>query len=209
MDEREAWVENGDVLMVDEQNAFEETIGYETIDGNSTTHVDHRRDPAPNGDDDYESLHVLFRKNEGTSIEQFHEYIAEEFVPSLAESDDLLRLRSHLIEGYDNSIDQPPAPNVSHDAPPEKQYQAALDIAFDDRLALERFFDSSAYTRTEERQPEYIERIHAFPVRNTYVHNYDGEMTIAGQRGATVAETIADIGARNQTTDETLDHFRK
>jgi len=84
MDERKAWVDNSDVLMADEQNAFEETIGYETIDGNSTTHVDHRRDPAPNGDDDYESLHVLFRKNKDISIEEFHEYIAEEFVPSLA-----------------------------------------------------------------------------------------------------------------------------
>ena len=209
MAKRKTWVDNGDILMVDEQNSFEETIGYETIDGNSTTHVDHRRDPTPNGDDDYESLHVLFRKNEDVSIEAFHEYITEEFVPSLTDSDDLLRLRSHLIERYDNSVEQPPAPNVSHDAPPENQYQAALDIAFDDRLALERFFDSPAYTRTEESQPEYIDQIHAFPVRNTYVHNYDGEMTITGQRGATVADTIADIGARNQINDETLDYFRK
>lgn len=209
MDERKAWVDNSDVLMADEQNAFEETIGYETIDGNSTTHVDHRRDSAPNGDDDYESLHVLFRKNKDISIEEFHEYIAEEFVPSLAESDELLRLRSHLIEEYDNSIDQPPAPNVSHDAPPEKQYQAALEISFDNRLALERFFTSPEYERTEDSQSKYIDQIHAFPVRNTYVHNYGGEMTIAGQRGSTVAETIEGIGARNQINDETLDHFVK
>lgn len=209
IEDREAWVDNGDILMIDEQNAFEETIGYETINGNSTTHIDHRRDPAPNGDDEYESLHVLFRKNEDTPLEEFHEYIAEEFVPSLIESDQLLRLRSHLIEEYDNSIEQPPAPNVSHDAPPAKQYQAALDIAFEDRLALQRFFESSAYTQTEDAQAEYISQIHAFPVRNTYVHNYNGEMTIAGQRGATVARTIRNIGALNQIEEQTIDHFRK
>ncbi len=207
MDDRQTWAEHSDILMADEQNAFEETIGYETNAGASTTFLDRRSNPAPNGDGNEVSLQVLLKKQDGVAREAFHDYLLEDLLPSFADSDLLTRLRAHPLEAYDNSEDQPPAPNVSHDAPPEEQPQAALEISFEDRVALNNFFDSPAYTQTVGTQPEYIRQIDAFPVRNTYTFNYGGEMTLAGHRGSTTARDIRQIGAVNQMDAETLEKF--
>ena len=76
--------------------------------------------------------------------------------------------------------------------------QAALEIAFSDRLEMESFFASPAYGAGVEKQAKYVKQICVFPERSAYTFVYNGAMTLAGQRSSTVAALIADIGATNQ-----------
>jgi len=112
-------------------------------------------------------------------------------------------MRSHLFEEVDNS--RPDAAGVSHFEPPQQQYQAALEIAFSNRLEMEQFFASEAYTAAVKDQAKYIKQISPFPERTAYTFVYGGQITLSGQRSSTVADLITRIGATNQIQEKIID----
>lgn len=202
--DRQKWFNAAAILMSDEHNLFSKAVGYVTNKGNSKTYVDGIEIGNPNGNLGLVKLHVLLRKAEAISVDNFRNYLVTHFAPALTKSDLILKFRLHLLEEHDNSEKLPPAPGVSHYEPLEKQYQAVFEIAFKNRLDMEKFFASEEYAFAVKEQPKYIKQISTFPERDVYTFVYDSKMTLAGQRGSAVAALINNIGATNQLQDDIL-----
>jgi hypothetical protein len=197
--DRTTWFQAAGILMDDEHNLFSKAIGYNTSAGNSRTYVDRIAMGAPNGPVGVPKFHVLVKKT-AVSVEAFRKYLTGTFAPAVAASDQVLKFRMHLFEEVDAS--RPEAGGVAHSEPPEESYQAAFEIAFADRLAMEAFLQSKAYAAAVQEQPKFIQQICPFPERSVYTFVYDGRMTLSGERSSTVAELITKIGATNQLRDD-------
>ncbi len=202
-EDRQTWFQAAAILMDDEHNLFSKAIGYNTSSGNSVTYIDGIFNGAPNGKVGVEKFHVLVRKADGVTVEEFRHYLKEIFTPNIIKNSHLLKFRLHLFDEVDNS--RPDAAGVSHYESPEKQYQAAFEIAFATRLDLEYFFASTEYQIAVKDQAKHIKHISPFYERTAYDFVYNGELTLAGQRGSTVAELITNIGAVNQLQTDILE----
>jgi hypothetical protein len=194
--DRTTWFQAAGILMDDEHNLFSKAIGYNTSAGNSITFVDGIPGGDPNGALGIPKFHVMVRKADKASVDEFRKYLKDTFAAKAAASDRLLKLRLHLFEEVD--LSRPDAAGVAHSEPADQSYQAAFEIAFKNRLDMESFFASDAYRAATENQAKYIKQISPFPERSAYTFVYNGEMTLAGQRSSTVAELITNIGATNQ-----------
>lgn len=190
----------GGILMRDEPNVFSETILYTVPEGQFLEY----RAPAPDpiglaaGEGGLKFL-VYFRKSTSASTEAFRRFLRERYVPALATDPGVTTLRLFILEPPDNSNPTNRlATGVSHYAAPERQYQAAIEIAFTDGLALTRAFGSEAYRATLADQPRLIRHMHVFTVPETAWMVVDGEMTTVALRGAPAARLIRRLGAVNQ-----------
>ena len=198
--DRQTWFKAAAILMDDEHNLFRKAIGYNTNPDNSITYVDGIETGTPNGKVNAEKFHVLVKQADGVSVDEFRTYLTDYFAPAVSESDLVLKFRLHLFEAVDNS--RPDAVGVAHSEPVEKHYQAAFEIAFSDRLDMENFFASTAFTTAVKDQAKYIKQLNLFPERAAYTFVYNNQLTLAGQRSSTVAELIANLGAVNQLKDD-------
>jgi hypothetical protein len=188
------------VLFSDEQNVFDETIGYVLPHG-STTVFDRETDPVPNGQDRFDRLHVHFTPREGLAAE-LAAFLTGEFAEAAAADPDVIKVRVHAPAPYDNSEPNPPAPNVAHTVPEGRLTLVVLEIAFRDPLARRRFFTSDGFVATQKRQAELASAVTVFPVSGVFTFVRDGELTTAGLRGSRVAELIRDLAAANQVGDD-------
>jgi hypothetical protein len=198
--DRTTWFRAAGILMDDEHNLFSKAIGYNTSPGNSITFVDRIPAGDPNGNLGITKFHVMVRKSDTATVANFRKYMKDQFAASVAASPSVLKLRLHLFEEVDGT--RPDAAGVAHSEPAEENYQAAFEIAFADRLAMETFFASSEYAAAVRNQANFVRQISPFPERSAYTFVYNGAMTLAGQRSSTVAELIAAIGATNQLKDD-------
>jgi hypothetical protein len=199
-EDRQTWFNAAAILMDDEHNLFSKAVGYNTSPGNSKTYVDGIEMGDPNGKVNAMKLHVMVKKADAVSVDDFRKYMKESFAPNVVKSDLALKFRMHLFEEVDNT--RPDAAGVVHFEPEEKQYQAAFEIAFSNRLDMERFFASKEYAAAIEGQAKYVKQISPFPERTAYTFVYDSEMTLSGMRGSTSAQLITGIGATNQLKDD-------
>lgn len=202
-EDRQTWFQAASILMSDEHNIFSKAIGYVTNAGNSKTFVDRIEVGAPNGRSGIVKLHVMVKQRNDVSVDAFRKYMTESFAASVAASDLVLKFRQHLFEPPD--VSRPDAAGVTHFEAPEKQYQAAFEIAFKNRLDMEAFFASETYAAAVKDQAKYVKQVSAFPERDPYTFVYNGKMTLSGQRGSRTAELITNIGAVNQLQDDILD----
>jgi len=194
--DRTTWFQAAGILMDDEHNIFSKAIGYNTSSGNSITYVDGIVDGLPNGALGIPKFHVMVKKANDASVDDFRKYLKDTFAAKAATSDSILKLRLHLFEEVDAT--RPDAAGVAHSEPAEQSYQAAFEIAFRNRLDMESFFASDVYRAATQNQAKYVKQICPFPERTAFTFVYNGEMTLAGQRSSTVAELITNIGATNQ-----------
>ncbi|MEH2239201.1 MAG: EthD domain-containing protein [Nostoc sp.] len=198
--DRQTWFKAAAILMDDEHNLFSKAIGYNTTPGNSKTYIDCIPTGDPNGELGILKFHVMVKKADAVSVDEFHKYITDSFAAAVALSDSVLKFRLHLFEEVDNS--RPDAAGVSHYEPPQKQYQAAFEIAFSNPLEMEKFFASKEYEKAVKDQAKYIKQINPFPERAAYTFVYNGQITLAGQRSSTVADLIVNLGATNQLKED-------
>jgi mannose-6-phosphate isomerase-like protein (cupin superfamily)/peptidoglycan hydrolase-like protein with peptidoglycan-binding domain len=194
--DRDIWFNSSGILMDDEHNIFSKGIGYVTELGNSTTYVDGIETGDPNGDLDVIKFHVMVRQAPWASTRDFRSYMSDTFAANVVRSSKLLKFRLHLFEPPD--VSRPDAAGVVHYEPPEKQYQAAYEIAFRNKLDMELFFASPEYAAAVEGQSRYVQQVSPFPERDAYTFVYNGKMTLTGQRGSRTAELITELGATNQ-----------
>jgi hypothetical protein len=198
--DRQIWLKEAGILMDDEHNLFSKAIGYNTNPGNSITYVDGIENGTPNGVTGVEKFHVMVKQSNTVSVDEFRQYLKDIFASKIATSDLVLKLRLHLFEDIDNS--RPEAAGVVHSEPEEKEYDAALEIAFSNRLDMEQFFASEVYAAAVKDQAKYVKQLSPFPERTAYTFVYNGQMTLSGQRSSTVAELITNIGATNQLRED-------
>ncbi|WP_110686197.1 EthD domain-containing protein [Salinicola aestuarinus] len=188
------------LLFADEQNMFDETIAYSLPNG-STTLVDRVADATPNGDDGLDRMHVHLGAAHG-DVATFATYIRDELASALAQESALLKVRVHTPERYDNDNPAPPAPDVNHLVPTERELVAVLELAFESPLERRAFFESEAFKRLENGLKTHVAHATAFAVSGTYVYVRDQQMTLAGLRGSRPAQLIRKLGANNQFMSE-------
>ena len=205
--DRQTWFKSADILMDDERNIFSKAIGYSAIAGNSKTYLDGIPTGDPNGKQGILKFHVMLQKADAISLDEFHKYMTDSFAAAVIQSDSVLKFRLHLFEEVDNS--RPDAAGVSHYEPPQKQYQAAFEIAFSNPLQMETFFASKEYAKAVKDQANYVKQLLPFAERTAYTFVYNGKMTLAGQRSSKVANLIEKVGATNQLKSDIVSLFTK
>lgn len=188
------------LLFADEQNMFGETIAYSLPHG-STTLVDRVAQGSPNGDDGLDRMHVHLGAAHDDA-EAFRRFVSETLAPALARESALLRVRVHVPERYDNDQPAPPAPDVNHQVPVERERIAVLDLAFESPLTRRAFYDSEAFRHLSSGIERHVAFATAFAVRSTHVYVRDKALTTAGLRGSRPAQLIEQLGANNQVTPQ-------
>jgi hypothetical protein len=199
---RQAWVDAGEPLMIDEQNCFDETIGYLVTERRSTTYVDDIRNDVPNGPVGVARYHVLLKKSREASLDELRTYLAEQFAANVVENELVLKFRLHLLDEYTKPA--PPAPNVFHEPAEERQIHAAFEIAFATRLELATFLGSSAYREASRDMGRYVRQMSVFAEDAAYSLVEDGAATLMGQRSPSVAQTIVEAGALSNLSDDVV-----
>lgn len=194
------------LLFADEQNVFEETVAYDLPQG-SQTYLDRLSDATPNGAERGDRLHVHFHAAPGQE-RAFASYMVDKVATPLAKSEEVLKLRLHLPEPYDNSSPKPPSPNVRHEVSPQRVNLAMLEIAFASPLQRRQFFETDVFRSTLEHQAHVVSHVTAFGVSGVYTFVREGELTSAGLRGSRVAELIVQLGATNQVSSAVEAVFR-
>jgi len=194
--DRQIWFDAAGILMDDEHNIFSKAIGYVTEQGNSITYVDGIDVGDPNGDLDVIKYHVMIRQAPGVGTTDLRRYMTDTLAANVVRSNKVLKFRLHLFEPPD--VSRPDAAGVVHYEPPEKQYQAAFEIAFRNNLDMEHFFASQEYAGAVRDQARFIKQVSPLPERDAYTFVYNGRMTLPGQRGSRTAELITHLGATNQ-----------
>lgn len=200
---RQAWVDAGLPLMIDEQNCFDETIGYLVTEGRSRTYFDVIANDVPNGPVGVARYHVLFKKRDDASFDALRDFLSGTFAPKAVEHEDVLKLRLHLLDEYTKPA--PPAPNVFHEPSKERQIHAALEIAFATRLELHRFLQSDDYSAATDGIADVVRQMSVFSERAAYSLVEDGKATLMGQRSPSVARTITDAGALSNLNDDVVE----
>lgn len=195
-------------LMQDEQNVFAKTISYQARGANARTYVDRIPDDSPNGTlRGVLKLMVYLKALQDVPAEDFRRAMQEEVVPALAASPHVAKLRLRLVEKYENEKVTLLAPNVSNYAPPEEQYQGALEIAFASPLELRRFAEGEAWRLGTGTLGRILRAMHAFRVLRMFTVYNHGQITTAGLRTPQVAEQIRRLGAINQLGSDVLELF--
>ncbi|WP_291055036.1 EthD domain-containing protein [Herbiconiux sp.] len=194
------FVQNMAPLMQDERNIFEETISYPSLGGGSRTLVDRLPDPAPAGEQGVLRMLVYLRRRDTVSHEDFHAWIRDEFAPALSGDPQVLKLRRHLLEPYDDDavVLDAGADSVSHRKAPHDQYQAMIEIVFADDAGLDAFRSGPVWQGSIAAQQRHLAATHPFLATRTYCMRFNGELTTAGLRTAAVAEQIQALSAANQ-----------
>ena len=124
-------------------------------------------------------------------------------MPALAASDEVLKLRRHLFEELDITLDHP---GVTMTKPMERQYQAMVEVVVGDEAAFARFVESAEYAAAAA-QLARCAAVHAARVQRCITTKHDGRITLAGVRGVAVADVIRKLGAASQTHDDVSREF--
>ena len=184
-----------DLQMEDGVNFLQEQIAYRSMGRNSVTIVDHLDDPAPDGRDGLLRHLVFLRGRVDQPVERLREFVRQTLMPAYAASPLVLKLRQHLFEEVELTLDHP---GVGMFKPLERQYQAAFEIVVADEDALRQFTQSAAWMETAEELAGVCGAVHGVRVDRCITTKLDGKITLAGVRGVDVADTIAEMGADNQ-----------
>lgn len=199
---RQMWVDAGLPLMIDEQNCFDETVGYLVTERRSKTYVDEIANDVPNGPVGVARYHVLLKRQHDASLEDLRSFLTKTFAPNVLRADLVIKLRLHLLDEYTKPA--PPAPNVFHEPEPERQIHAAFEIAFRTRMELSRFLHSEEYEAATRDMARVVRQMSVFPERAAYSLVEDGSATLMGQRSPSVARTITDAGAMSNLNEDVV-----
>jgi hypothetical protein len=194
-DEAGRFIEASPLLFGDEVNVFGWDAAFSLPDG-SKTFVDQDPDGVPNGVDRLYRLHVYFSEKPGGQLATW----LTEFAARLSAQPEVVKLRLHLPEAYDNAHPQPPSP-VPHEVIEDMLRMGVMEIGFASAMDARRLFESDVFAKAAADQAAHVQAVAAVLV--THVHTFvrDGHPTMAGLRGSSVAEVIASIGATNHASD--------
>jgi hypothetical protein len=187
------------VQMDDGINFLQEMIAYRSIADATQTAADRTGLPAPDGHDRL-LRHLLFlRRRDGVATADFRRFVAEVLAPAWAASDEVLKVRRHLFEEVEVTLDHP---GVRMSKPLDRQYQAAVEIVLPDVAALGRFAASPAWRRPAGDLAAHCSAVHVARDSRCITTKYQGTITLAGVRGVAVADVIRRLDAASQLDDE-------
>lgn len=203
MDDLAAFQAASRVQMEDGINFLSQMIGYAGLGPNSTTFLD-TTDPAPDGTDTLVRHLVFLRRRPDLPVADFRSWVDDDLVAPLADSAEVLKLRRHLFEELDVTLDHP---GVVMTKPLNRQYQAMLEVVVAGDDDLERFVTSHAWAVASAGIRENCIAMHAPRVVRCITTKDHGRITLAGARGVAVADVIRRLNAESQTHPDVLREF--
>ena len=203
MDDLQAFIKASRVQMEDGINFLSQEIGYAALGANSTT-VRDTTDPAPDGTDGLVRHLVFLRARPDVPVDAFRTWVDEALVRAVADAAEVLKLRRHLFEELDVTLDHP---GVTMTKPRERQYQAMVEVVVADEDAFARFVGSAAYATAAGELARMCAAVHPTRVARCITTKHDGRITLAGVRGIAVADVIRRVGAASQTHDDVSREF--
>ncbi|MCW2757647.1 MAG: ethyl tert-butyl ether degradation EthD [Nocardioidaceae bacterium] len=191
------------VQMEDGINFLSQMIGYAGLGANARTLVDDT-DPAPDGTDTLVRHLVFLRRTPEQSVADFRTWVDEVLAPALAGMPEVRKLRRHLFEELDITLDHP---GVLMTKPADRQYQAMVEVVVDDEAALAALAASPAWDQLASDLATRCEAMHAARVTRCITTKHDGAITLAGIRGVRVADVIRRLDATSQTMPDVSREF--
>jgi len=181
--------------MDDGVNFLAEQIAYASLDGHTRTEIDRTDEPAPDGHDTW-VRHLLFlRRRPEVTVEELRRFVVEEMAPALTASPEVLKVRRHLFEPVEVTLDHP---GVGMWKPEDRQYQAAVEVVVTDAAGLARLAGSQMWTTLASSVAHHCQAVHAARVTRCITTKSQGRITVAGVRGVAAADVIHRLGADNQ-----------
>lgn len=185
--------------MEDGKNFLAEQLAYRSLGRNSRTVVDTSANPTPDGSDSLVRHLVFLRRRPEVSEADFRRFVTDTLVASYARSPHVRKLRRHLFEEVELTLDHP---DVAMFKPVERQYQAALEVVVSQENDLAEFAASPAWTDVVDGLRSHCEAVHGVRVQRCITTKYRGQITLAGVRGIAVADVVRRVGADNQRGDD-------
>jgi hypothetical protein len=187
------------VQMDDGINFMQEIITYRSVADATQTVSDRTGLKVPDGRDGL-LRHLLFlRRLDGIETGDFRRFVADTLAPALAASPEVLKVRRHLFEEVEVTLNHP---RVRMSRPLHRQYQAALEVIHADQASLDRLEATQTWAQLAEPIEAHCEVVHAARVSRCITTKYRGDITLAGVRGVAVADVIRRLGADSQLADE-------
>jgi hypothetical protein len=187
------------VQMDDGINFLQEMIAYRSVAEATQTVADRTGLATPDGHDGL-LRHLLFlRRRDGIAADEFRAFVAGTLAPAWAASPDVVKVRRHLFEEVEVTLDHP---GVRMSRPLDRQYQAALEVVLPDTASLDRFAASPAWQGCAGDVAANCSAVHAARDNRCITTKYQGVITLAGVRGVAIADVIRRLGATSQLADE-------
>jgi hypothetical protein len=186
------------VQLEDGINFLSEMLAYCSF-GNRTTTLVERIDPAPDGNDTLLRHLVFLRRRDDVSVADLRGFVTDTLAPAYAESPEVLKLKQHLFEEVEVTLDHP---GVRMSRPLDRQYQACLEVVVSDEASLARFVASPVWTTTAAGLAAHCAAVHAARVERCITTKIGGEITLAGVRGIAVADVIRRLTATSQREED-------
>lgn len=181
----------GDIDLIVDQSTT-----YKACDANAQTLLDETGLPTPQGTPAQPTFEVFFRQR-GEDTTAFHGGMAR-LAYAWAAAPGVRRIRLSLLDAPDMEAERKAGyPIKTH--PPERQYQAQIDLVVEDAAAAAPLLglvpDAAAF----------IAVAHAYPVTTLCTFNYAGRPTVAGLRGYPAWEAMTTLGGLHQAEPALLE----
>lgn len=180
-------------IQADEPVLFRMVMVQMTAPGRTRTLKNDIESLRPNGDDPNFRLFLGLRKREGASRDEFTRVLWEEFAPALAASGETAKVRLSLMQDFDAA--DWGTEEVDNAVSVDRQYQAYIELAFTDRIAMRRLYNSPEFKASAERLSTVSHHVNAFRVKETCAYVVDGDMTLVGRYGSHRARMITEAGS--------------
>lgn len=168
----------GDIDLIVDQSTTYKAVGDDAV-----TLTDDSALVPPQGPPPHAAYGVFFRaRDEEAAFQAAMRALAERW----ANTAGVIRVRLSLLEAPDVAAERAAGyPIKTH--PPERQYQAWIDLALADGAVL-----------PTDGLADEIRAVHAYPVAANYTSNYAGKPTFVGLRGFPAWDALTAIGGYNQ-----------
>ncbi|KQS04126.1 hypothetical protein ASG11_07600 [Sphingomonas sp. Leaf357] len=171
----------GDIDLIVDQSTT-----YKAVDDMARTLVDDSAMVPPQGQPPVPAFGLFLRSR--SAEPDFRAFVVA-LAGRWAATPGVRRVRYSLLEAPDVAAERAAGyPIKTH--PPERQYQAWIDLAIDDPAV--------AATLATDGMTDHIRAVHAYPVAANYTSNYDGRPTFVGLRGYPAWDALTTIGGYNQ-----------
>ena len=181
-------------LLGDIELIVDQSTTYRVLGERGQTFIDRSGTACPQGTPSFPTFSLFFRRS--ASEADFRRFLTNIAVKWAADPS-VVRLRLSLFEAPDMEAERASGyPIKTH--PPERQYQAWIDLSIHDEAALVRLVAGSSLA-------SHVTDLHVYPVRGIYTSNRGGKLTLVGLRGYPAYAALTALGGYNQAHPSILE----
>ncbi|MEM9546381.1 MAG: hypothetical protein AAGA77_10420 [Bacteroidota bacterium] len=167
----------------------------------SRTYIDKIDRPEYNGKPDNPRYILAFKKNKDIEVDDFGNYLVNEFCTIWSQNQQIQRLRLEVLNRH---TDEPTSPNgVRHNWKEDKQYNAWIEVELSNEVPVSSLFDSDKSYKNK------ITGLHVYPIKEIYTFVFKGKPTLVGLRGYQAATLIDTMNSDFQKSRKILKSLYK